>query len=80
MRLETAQTVNKWVSDDYEVSEDVMGLVQLPNTKSDTLTASIEDCLIRMGLPLANCSGQGYDGAAIIQGRMYGVVKPYRRK
>ena len=56
-----------WVSDDYEVHEDSIGLCKVPDTKAETLF--IKDLLIRCNLPLALCRGQAFDGAANMQGR-----------
>lgn len=53
----------RWVSEDYTICEDPLGLFFLPNTTANTLVAVIEDVLIRCGLPLSLCRGQGYDGA-----------------
>ena len=57
----------RWVSDEY-------GLFSLPNTTADTLVVVIKDMLVRCGLPLSMCRGQGYDGASNMQGRRRGVV------
>ena len=58
----------RWISDDYEVHEDPIGLCRVPDTKAETLFKVITDLLIRCDLPLAMCRGQAYDGAANIQG------------
>jgi len=59
----------RWVSDDYEMHEDPVGLY----TKAETLFIVIKD-FIRCNLPLALCRGQVYDGAANMQGRRSGVA------
>ena len=64
----------RWVSDDYEVHEDPLGLCRVPDTKADTLFKVLKDLLIRCNLPLALCRGQAYDGAANMQGRRSGVA------
>ena len=64
----------RWVSDNYEVHEDPIGLCRVPNTKAETLFHVIKDLLIRCNLPLALCRGQVYDGAANMQGRRTGVA------
>ena len=63
-----------WVSDNYEVHEDPIGLCRVPNTKAETLFYVIKDLLIRCNLPLALCRGQAYDGAANMQARRTGVA------
>ena len=56
----------RWVNDDYEVSEDPVGLYCLPDTKSDTIHSAVVDVLTRCALPFAMC--QAYDRAANMQG------------
>ena len=48
----------RWVSDDYEVHEDPIGLYRVPDTKAETLFKVIKDILIRCNLPLALYRGQ----------------------
>ena len=64
----------RWVSNDYEVHEDPIGLCRVPDTKAETLFKVIKDILIRCNLPLALCRGQAYDGAANMQGSRSGVA------
>ena len=64
----------RWISDDYEVHEDPIGLCRVPDTKAETLFKVITDLLIRCDLPLAMCRGQAYDGAANMQGSKTGVA------
>lgn len=63
----------RWVDTHYDIHEDVLGLVQLPDTKSETLFSVIKDVLIRCTLPLCMCRGQAYDGAANMSGIRNGV-------
>ena len=64
----------RWVNDQYEVSEDPLGLFCLPDTKADTITVVTKDILLRCSLPLSSCRGQAYDGAANMQGKRTGVA------
>ena len=41
-----------WVDDEYTISEEPIGLVQLPDTFANTLVAVIKDVLRRCNLPL----------------------------
>ena len=50
----------------------------VPRTTADTLTAAIKDVLIRCSLPLAQCRGQGYDGASNTMGHLRGVSTQIR--
>lgn len=58
----------RWVDNDYEISEDPVGLYSLPNTKAETIYSVIMDILTRCSLPLQHCRGQAYDGASNMQG------------
>ena len=58
----------RWVDDDFTIHEDVLGLIQLPDTKSVTIFCAIKDVLIRCSLPLSQCRGQAFDGAANMSG------------
>jgi hypothetical protein len=68
----------RYVSDDYEVFEDFLNLVQLENTTSQMIYMSLKDCIIRLGLSFENCRGQGYDGASNFQGCVNGVAKRFQ--
>ena len=67
--------VIRWVDMNYEIHEDLIGMVHVPATNSATLTAAIKDVLIRCILPLELCRGQAYDGAANMMGHLSGVAK-----
>lgn len=54
----------RWVSKSYEISEDVVGLIQLNNTTAKTIHKFLKDSLIRLGFQLENCRGQAYDDAS----------------
>lgn len=51
---------------------------QVSSIDSDTLTATITDCLLRMNLSLSNCRGQCYDGASNMTGAKKGVATQIR--
>ena len=65
----------RWVDMNYDIHEDLIGMVHVPATTSTTLTADIKDVLIRCILPLDLCRGQAYDGAANMMGHLSGVAK-----
>lgn len=56
----------RWVNKAYEVSEDFIGLLHV--------TVAIKDVLLRCSLPLGQCRGQAYDGAANMLGHLRGVA------
>lgn len=68
----------RWVSDNYEIHEDPIGLCRVPDTNSETLFNLIKDLLIQCDLPLTMCRRQAYDGAANMQGRRTGVATKIR--
>ena len=68
----------RWVSDEYEVFEDLIGLVQLDNITSDTIYSVLKDSIVHLGLDFGNCRGQGYDGAQNFQGHVKGVAKRFK--
>ena len=64
----------RWVNQSFEIYETPVELINVPKTDSDTLTMLIKDCLIRLGLPIGQCRGQTYDGAANMSGHIHGVA------
>ena len=58
----------RWTDDEYNVYEECIGLMQLPNTMAQTICCSIEDLLCRCSLPLSQCRGQAFDGASNMSG------------
>ena len=58
----------------YEVYEDCIGLYSTNETTVNQLTCLIKDVLTHSSLPLNNCCGQCYDGAANMSGRHSGVA------
>lgn len=67
--------VLRHVDDDLVAHEKFIGLYKVDSIDSDTLTKTIEDCLLRMNLSLNNCRGQCYDGAGNMSGAKNGVAK-----
>ena len=63
----------RWVDRKFIIHEDVLGLIQLPDTKAATIFCAIKDILIRCSLPLPQCRGQAFDGAANMSGIKNGV-------
>ena len=63
----------RWVDNNFAIHEDVLGLIQLPDTKAATIFGAIKDILIRCSLPLSQCRGQAFDGASNMSGVKNGV-------
>ena len=62
------------VDEEFVCSEDFVGVYVVETTKSDTIVHILKDTLIRMNLPITNCRGQCYDGAANMAGHRNGVA------
>ena len=45
----------RWTDDSYQIHEETIGLVQLPDTKAQTIYSVIKGILIRCSLPLMGC-------------------------
>lgn len=67
----------RWVTEEYNVQEDMIGLNQLENTTSGVIYQSLKACLQQFGIPFENCRGQAYDGASSFQGHINGVAKRF---
>ena len=66
--------VLRHVHDDLVAHEDFIGLYKVDSINSNTLTKTIEDCLLRMNLSLNNCRGQCDDGASNMSGAKNSVA------
>ena len=64
----------RYVSDDYVVNEDSLGVHCIPDTKAETLFVALKNVLSCCELPLSLCRGQAYDGASAMQGRRKGLA------
>ena len=70
----------RWVDNNYDIHEDTLGLVQLPDTKAATIFSVIKDVLTRCSLPLSQCRGQAFDGASNISGVRNGIQALVKRE
>ena len=64
----------RWVENDYQVHEDLIGLAEVETTDAATLCTVIKDILLRVNLQLTQCRGQAYDGAANMAGHLNGLA------
>ena len=64
----------RWVDDALQIHETPLELIQVPMTDAKTLADVIKDSLIRFALPISQCRGQAYDGAANMSGHISGVA------
>lgn len=65
--------VLRHVSDNFEISEEFVGLYSTDTTNADTITKIIRDILLRLDIPLKKCRGQCYNGASSMSGCYSGV-------
>ena len=72
---EQVTVVIRWVTTEFEVHEEFIGLYFVPSIDADTLTRVIKDTLMRLNLSLTRVRGQCYDGASTMSGAKSGVAK-----
>ena len=70
----------RWVSKEYEIFEEPIGLVKLTKTDAATIFAALKDVLLRCILPFNTCRGQTYDGAANMSGHLRGVASRFKKE
>ena len=71
----------RWVDEDLNsIHESPLELIHVPKTDSATLVSCIKDCLVPCVLPLSQCKGQAYDGAANMSGHRQGVAATIQRE
>jgi len=63
----------RWVDTSFVVNEDFLEQCLIPKADAETLTKLITDSLLRFQLPIQQCRGQCYDGAAVMAGHVTGV-------
>ena len=68
----------RWVDNNLEAHEELIGLHPIPNTEADTLVNVIKDILLRLNLRIADARGQCYDGAASMAGKKSGVSVQFK--
>ena len=65
--------VVRWIHENFEIHEDVLGLYECDRTTGDQLVKIIKDILKRFDFNLTKIRGQNYDGAASMTGKNVGV-------
>ena len=70
----------RWVDNCYNINERTLGLIQLPNTKAETIFQAEKYVLIRCSLPISQCRGQAYDGAGNMSGIRNGVQALFKKE
>ena len=64
----------RWVDESYVVYDDIIGMIEVPETDVLTISSAVKDVLVRCFLPLRQCRGQAYDGASNMAGHLAGVA------
>ena len=72
---EQVTIVIRWVTTDFQVHEEFIGLYFVPSMDADTLTRVFKGTLLRLNLSLCRVRGQCYDGASTMSGTQSGVAK-----
>ena len=73
--IEQLSVVIRWVSDDYTVFEDLVGMHQADQCDANSLVKILKSVLQSLGLEFEHIRGQTYDGASVLQGYKTGVAK-----
>ena len=64
-----------WVTEDFQVHEEFIGLYKVHSIDAETFTTTIKDTLTRQNLSLAKIRGKCFDGASAMSGTKSGVAK-----
>ena len=63
----------RYVDSAWAITEVFLALHTAPKCDSEMLTTIVKSCLLSLNLPLNNCRGQAYDGAANMRENISGV-------
>ena len=66
--------VLRWVSDDFTVSEEFVGLYNLSVIDAQSIVDAIKDAFLRFQIPFTKLRGQCYDGCSTMAGARAGVA------
>ena len=66
--------VVRWISDDFTVSEEFLGLYCLSAVDAQSIVDVMKDAFLRFQIPLAKLRGQCYDGCSTMAGAKAGVA------
>ena len=72
---EQMTVVIRWVTADFEVHEEFVGLYTVPSIDSNTIFTKIMDALKFLNVSVNKLCGQCYDGASTMRGIKNGVAK-----
>ena len=72
---EQMTVIVRWVTADFEVCEEFVGLYTVPSIDSNTIFTKIMDTLKFLNVSVNKLRGQCYDGASTMSGIKNGVAK-----
>ena len=64
----------RWVDNDWNANDDIIGLHELSVTNAETLAFILKDVVLRLGLDLKRLRGQSYDGCSTMMVKKSGVA------
>ena len=64
----------RWVSEDFTVSEEFLGLYALLAIYVESIVDAMKDTFLHFEIPLTKLRGQCYDGCSIMAGAKAGVA------
>ncbi|KAF4114126.1 hypothetical protein G5714_004349 [Onychostoma macrolepis] len=73
--LEANETTDVYLDKEGNVFNQFLDLVTVPDGKADTIVTAIENIILKKDIPTEKLYGLGTDGAAVMTGRVNGVVK-----
>ena len=71
--VEQLTIVLRWVEDNYNINEDMIGLHQADKVDAESLLKILTSVFASLNLDISSLRGQTYDGAAVLQGAHSGV-------
>ena len=72
--IEQLTFVLRWVSEDFTVSEEFLGLYCLSSVDAQSIVDVMTDAFLRFQIPLTKLRGQCYDGCSTMAGAKAGVA------
>jgi len=72
--MEQLTLVVRWISDDFEVSEEFLGLYSMYAIDAQSIVDVMKDAFLRFQIPFTKLRGQCYDGCSTMTGAKAGVA------
>ena len=63
----------RWVDSSMLIHGTPVELIHVPKTDASTISGIIKDGMLHLALPISQCHGQAYNGAATMKGHICGV-------